>query len=417
MNYRSIFRNSIYFSIINVTNMASPIVAIPLIVNAIGMQNFGILAIYAAQFAVFSSIVDYGFNISAVQQAVARRHDREEIARISSTIISIRICISILICLGTLAFTIGSNLEADVKTLLILFNLGLIPQAINVIWLFQINENMKPFMIITLISRLAYILIIVLLVREPQDKFLIPIANLVALCIIGLLGVFYVKIANLCDFKSPRREYVLGLLKEAAPYFATNLITGLYLKIPIFILGAMSSATIVAQYSLAERLVNAFKAILSSLNQASLVQFSAFVAIAPGKSLELIPKSLIIIALPLFIIGSITFIALPRVLNWLLSYPTELASTFAKILVFSIPLTFLSFISCIVIMGGLKLRKELIILYGGILPVSATLVYILSNEFGYIAVPYVMILSEALVLITSIGIIRRRLSLDVKVNK
>lgn len=267
MSIKGLQANISWLAIIKIVNILLPLVTLPHLTSSLGAQLFGVVAIGFAIQQVVVSICDYGFSILAPKLVAETQSDPLELNKLLSAITLIK----------TLFFIVTALIVMLVlKTLQVpehyfsIWSMMLIPaflQCLIPIWFFLGIQKMVNITIINIIERSLYTTLIFLLISTEIDVDLIPkimmFSQALAL-ICSVILVFRCKIS----FCIPSIIFVKGLIVQGWGYFYSRLTMLLFSKFNVIIVGASLGEAEAGFFSLAERIYNAGRSMISPLTDA-----------------------------------------------------------------------------------------------------------------------------------------------------
>ena len=168
----SVVYNGLWLMILQGVNTILPMITIPYITRILGAEGYGIFS--AAQNWIFylQVIVEYGFGLGGARKvALIKDDDTEEISEIFSEILNARIILCILSFILMCTISAIANISIDRFICQIILYAMIIGSMLQLIWLFQGKENMKPITIINIISRIISVLLIFIFVKNKSDIY------------------------------------------------------------------------------------------------------------------------------------------------------------------------------------------------------------------------------------------------------
>lgn len=262
-----LFSNFIALSIVQGTNFLIPLLVMPYVINKIGACGFGVIAVAQVFMIYLSAISDYGFNLTATRDIALYKNDHDKISKIFFTVLASKLIITafLLIILLTAMACIPVFKEH-----FILYLLGftcVIGQTLLVSWFFQGWEKMHYITISTLVSRLVFVMLVLLFIHHKEDNiyflFFLGTGNMIA----GLFSIFLAISIFKLKFSSPPLADIKNELKEGWQITVSNLSISTYMYSGIFILRIFTNDLVVGYYSIAERVFFAARQILAVFSQ------------------------------------------------------------------------------------------------------------------------------------------------------
>jgi len=265
--YQRLIQNFTSLSILQIANFLFPLIVLPYVVRVLGPAKYGLINFAAAFIAYFNLISDYGFNLSGTKEISIIRDDKEKLSKTFSTIITIKLLLSIfsfLIFIVIVYFIPFFKNNWEVYVLSYGFVIGgvLFPG-----WFYQGIEQMKYITIIQVVIRSIVTVLIFILIKEESDYLLLVLLNSIAQIMIGIFGVVIVLLKFQVRFKLPSLEEINIQLKSGWNIFQSMIAINIYTTSNTFILGLFASEAVVGYYAAADKIRLAFQGIQSVLSQ------------------------------------------------------------------------------------------------------------------------------------------------------
>ena len=234
-----------------ITNLLS-FVAIIYLARILGPGDFGKISFAMAIVAYFTVIANLGLPLLGTRE-VAREKDK--IKDYLGNILTLRLCLAIFGFGLLLLMVFFLNKPLEIKYLIILYGLGLIPSALLLDWAFQGVEKMEYIGLGRILSSGIYLGLVFWLIRSPKQLLLVPCFQVAGnLLAAGLLFSIFVK-----NFGKPKLKFDLISwkisLKQALPIGIPIIIGPIIRYIDIVTLGMMRSSEEVGYYSAACKIV------------------------------------------------------------------------------------------------------------------------------------------------------------------
>ncbi|MEP6750885.1 MAG: oligosaccharide flippase family protein, partial [Bacteroidota bacterium] len=169
INNNKLVSNFISLGIVQGTNFLLPLLVMPYLINKIGADGFGVIAVAQVLMTYLSTISDYGFNLTATRDIAFYKDDTAKISKIFFTVLASKLVLTaflLIILFIVMAFT------PILKDHFILYSLAftnVIGQSLLVSWFFQGREKMHYITISTFISRLIFVVLVFLFIHRKED--------------------------------------------------------------------------------------------------------------------------------------------------------------------------------------------------------------------------------------------------------
>ncbi|GAA5142175.1 oligosaccharide flippase family protein [Thalassotalea piscium] len=267
MNANGLKANISWLAIIKVVNILLPLVTLPHLTSTLGVELFGVIAIGFAIQQVVIAICDYGFSILAPKLVAENQKKYGYLGKLLAAITLIKLLFFIVIGLITLLIL---NTVATTNNYFTIWGLMLVPallQCLIPLWFFLGVEKMVNITIINIIERSLYTLLIFTLISTSSDASLVPkimifSQGLALICSIYLIFRFPIIVSL------PSVIYLKQLIVQGWGYFYSRLTMLLFSKFNVIIVGASLGEVEAGLFSLAERIYNAGRSMVSPLTDA-----------------------------------------------------------------------------------------------------------------------------------------------------
>jgi len=244
-------------------NLISPFLVMPFLIFNCGQENYGKIGVGFALALILNSIVDYGSYINGVKEISINRDDKAILElKLNSIYLSKLILLAIVVFLATIMILFVPFFSKD-KTVFLLSLFIVVGQFVNPAWFFQGVENFKWISIINIISKLVYIALVLLFVREKNDyiyaNFFLGLGAIIgnSIGIIWLMNHFSFSVKNFSLAPA------LKILKDEFHFSVSQVFLSLYQFFPIIIISYISGNFIAGQFRVIDQIVTVFKTYLN----------------------------------------------------------------------------------------------------------------------------------------------------------
>ena len=329
---RRLISNFISLTIVQGTNFLLPLIVMPFVIGRVGAAGFGVISVAHVVMIYLSTIADYGFNLTAARDLAIHKTDRLKISKIFSTVLFSKILITAFsFLLLLLLVSVVPIFKANFPVYIFGF-VYVIGQSLLVSWFFQGLERMHYITIITLLSRLIFVVLVFLFIRQREDSFLflffLGLGNIIA----GLVSILLaIRIFRL-QLIRPGWNELADEFRNGWQIMLSNLSINTYLYTNVFILRLFTNDLVVGYYSIAEKIFFAFRQILGIFSQAIYPRVCQMAMVSKEQigsffSSFFLPFLWVVIALSLGI-----FIFSPQIVELFLSEKPELPVLLLQIL-------------------------------------------------------------------------------------
>ncbi len=244
-------QNFVFLFTIQASNVLISLVAIPLVVSAVGVDNFGLISLALSIVYLLNVVVGYGYNLSGPRE-VALSTGSEEISLIVSRTIFSKTILSGIAVVAVGALIVAGAFEQ--YPLILLFSLPMVfAEAIYPLWIFQGLQRMRLISVFNIIGKLLYLLLLVRYVSQPADSYMVNLLLGSSSLVVNAALLLYLshgwnvqfRWVSLADiFRSWRSNFFL---------FLSSLASHVSVSSGVILLSFFAGSTALGVYSLAER--------------------------------------------------------------------------------------------------------------------------------------------------------------------
>ena len=316
MENKSLFKNSIYKCLFSIANIAIPIIIGPYITKLLDVDLYGAYNKVYAEFQIFLIFATFGIYTFGVREISKIRNDKKAVATLFTNLFVLSIITNTAV--GIIYITYGLISSTGITTqIYMVFIIQIIANVFYVEFLNKTIKNYKFITIKTLIVKIIYLTLLLLLVRKSNDIIIYAIIISFIVFLNNIISYIYVRKKIKFDFKS------LKLLQFVRPLFLVLILTNisiLYSQLDKIMLGKFVGDVAVTKYYIPYYIIY---------------------------TLASIPYSVINVAIP-----RLTYVTKAEGME---SYKKILKTTISSLLFIIIPMCF----------GVAVLSKEIIFLYAG----------------------------------------------------
>lgn len=399
-------QNFLFLGIIQSSNVLISIISMPLLIQSIGVDQFGLVNLALSVIVIMNVLVVYGFNLSAPREVAINQQDKEALSHLVSNVFSGKIILAAIATILILVGAFGFNLFQEYQLILVFSSLLLFSEATLPLWFFQGMEKMKLVSIANIFSKLLFLMGIVLFIHSPEQShwvnFMLGLFGL----IINILLIFYINRVLGIKIIKPEwseilKSYIhnfLLFLSSATSFISTN--GGL------IILSFFSVAETLGMYSLAERVVMVLRLFPALIIQAIFPNASKLYQADPVRFYKFLKNVYLRVLLAGIFISAGTHFAAPWIIQVLSRSDLQESVMYLKILA-AVP-----FLACLNV-GNVTLLlvadlKELLFKASWMMCVYMIIVSaILTYYFGGIGLCFGIISTEIIVFLICLVLLYR----------
>lgn len=253
-NHKTVIENYSYMSILQIFILLYPLITYPYLVRVLGAELYGyvltaqMLASYAALF------VDFGSNYICAKHISINRDNQEKLSEIFSNVLFARFFVFILafVVYGIIVYSVP-DYRSHAFIFLLMYGFTtqefLFPQFI-----FQGLEKMKMVSIINVISKFIFLPLIFILVKEPNDVWLVPVIYTMGYLLSGVLSLYIIISKYGIYLSRPTLRKMMYYVKDSSAIFATDIVCTIKDKFNYVLLGSCVGMSEIVVYDLSLKL-------------------------------------------------------------------------------------------------------------------------------------------------------------------
>ncbi|HVO76181.1 MAG TPA: flippase [Ignavibacteriaceae bacterium] len=251
MEFNKNLKNTISLFSFELLSRLLGFLAVTYLARILGKSSFGVINIGLAVLSYTMIFGSGGLNLLGTRKIISKNED----STITSDIISARIFLSVIIYIITAVpvyFLIHSR---EIAAVILAYNLFLFPSAFLLEWFFQGYQRMDIISFGRIAGMTAYLLLILIIVKNPGDTVMTGIAWTGGGIINAVLLIYYFKKFNYKLKINLRNLKSFYLIKESFFLGTAAAITSFVQMFPIIYLGIIAGTNEAGIYSAASKTV------------------------------------------------------------------------------------------------------------------------------------------------------------------
>lgn len=299
MNNKSLFKNSIYKSLLSIANIAIPIIIGPYITKLLDVNLYGSYNKVYAEFQIFLIFATFGIYTFGVREISKIRNDKEKVANLFTNLFVLGLITNVVVGIIYVVYSLLSSSGITTKIYMV-FIIQIIANIFYIEFLNEALENYKFITIKTLLVKIIYLVLLLTCVKKPDDIIIYSIIISFIVFLNNIISYIYVKRKIKFNFKN------LKIRKYIKPLFLVLILTNveiLYSQLDRIMLGKFVSDVSVTQYYIPYYLISMLASIPYAIINVSIPRLS-YVVKTEGiesykKTLKTSISSLLFIILPM----------------------------------------------------------------------------------------------------------------------
>lgn len=304
-NNKTILKNTGYLSVIEVIRLVMPFIALPYIIQTVGAEYYGLAVFAQTIISYFSIFINWGLDISAVKDVSVNRDNPNELNRIVSSVLGIKL---ILFCLSFIILLVCIHLIPFMsihKTLFIFAFLTCLSEILFPVWFYQGIEKMKYLTLIRTTSILFYTISVFIFIHKKEDYERIVLLQSLGNIIAGCLSIYLLFIVNRVKLILPSMVNLREAFTESFPFFMSRLSVIFNNTMAKTMSGIFFTMETVAAFDLAQKIATVALVPMQMLNQA------VYPHIAKTLNKQFVRKFLLTNVSLSFVVAAIVFVIAP----------------------------------------------------------------------------------------------------------
>lgn len=246
-----------------VINLVSPLFVMPFIIIKCGEDGLGKVGVGFSLALILSGIIDYGSYIKGVQAISINRENKLVLENKFNAIYGSKLILTTLIFVlfSILIFTVP--FFSKDKPLFFLSFFIVLGQFINPQWFFQGVENFKWISIVNVISKVIYIVLVIVFITEKTDYIYANLFYGIGAIIGNGIGLLW--LINKYGFKTnhfPLKD-ALFILKDEFSFSVSQIFLSLYQFLPIMLISYIGGDFMAGQFRVIDQIISIFKTYLN----------------------------------------------------------------------------------------------------------------------------------------------------------
>lgn len=255
-------RNFVIYGIGQAFNLLSPFLVAPYIIHICGQDGFGKTQVGFSLALFLILIVDYSFDIKGVKEVSESRDDHRKQNELFNKIYKAKAVLLVLaLCTGVILINTLSILSSEATVMYL--SLPIVAgQFLSPVWFLQGNEDFKTITIITICSKILYVIAVFLLIKLPGDYVFINLCLGTTAIICNLSSFYFVFRKYKLYAVNIQRNVVFELLKKDSSFCLSQLFVSARQLTPTILVSYFLGYYQVGQYKIIEQIVMLFRTFL-----------------------------------------------------------------------------------------------------------------------------------------------------------
>lgn len=261
-------QNFLFLAIIQSSNVLISIISMPLLIQGIGVDQFGLVNLALSVIVLLNIIVGFGYNLSAPRSVAINQQNKVALSHLVSNIFSAKILLAVISSIAIFICVFGFNIFQEYQMILVFSLMLLFSEATLPVWFFQGMEKMKLVSIANIFSKLLFLMGIVLFIHNPgQSKWVNFIMGFFGIGV-NIFLLVYIRTFLGIKFYKPEFLAIWKSMTSNVLLFFSNLGSHIAVNGGLIVLSFFAAAETLGMYSLAERVIMVMRMLPSLVIQA-----------------------------------------------------------------------------------------------------------------------------------------------------
>ena len=256
-NTKTLTKNFSALAILQMLRYLIPLIVLPYVTPIIGLEHFGEIAISVSFGLIVQVFVNYSFGFMGARDIARNRDDKEKMSEIVSTTIFAYILIHAILMVLSLGVVFLIPKFRVIWFLILIKLLTTIFSAMVCEWFFQGIEQMHNITIVNVLSRVVFLVLVFVFIKEKKDYWMYLLFNCFGFIIAAVYSIYMIFVKFKCRIIRPSFNRVLNYIKQGKDLFLNQACVLLLNKMPNILVGTMCGSAPAGLYDAAFRLQDA----------------------------------------------------------------------------------------------------------------------------------------------------------------
>lgn len=272
-NKNTLFKNTIYKSLLSMVNIVVPIIIGPYITRLLDINLYGAYNKVYAIFQVFIAFASFGVYNFGIREISKVRNNEEKVSKLFTNLFLISVLANLFVVIIYIIYSLLTS-TGITTTIYLIFIIQFIANAFYIEFINEALENYKFITIKSVIVKVIYFISLLLFVTKPDDIILYAIIVSITVFSNNIISFIYAKRKIKFDFSD------IQIKKYLKPLLAVIVITNvdlLYSQLDRVMLGKYLSDVSVTLYYIPYYIVSTLVSIPYSIINVSIPRLSYLV--------------------------------------------------------------------------------------------------------------------------------------------
>lgn len=390
-----LLKNTVMLYLLTFSSYLMSFLIFPYETRVLDTDGMAKLAVAQSMMVYFQLCIDFGFLLSATEEVSRHRNDPQRLGQLLSIVTFCKLCLSLA---GFLVLVILCRLVPawkDDLPLYMLYYIGTVFTALLPDYLYRGLEQMSSITLRAVLVRTFTTVMILLLVKKPQDCYLIPLLSIIGNGVALVLVLMHLGHALQIRFRRFRISQAWQSFKRSSVFFYSRIASSIYTSSNALIISLLSADTVaLACYSAAEKVVTSAKSGMSPISD------SLYPYMVHHRDFKLVKKVMLLL-MPVIILGCTVVAIFARPLCiWFFGPDYAQAATVLRCLLPVVVVILPSYVFGFPMLSamGLTQHANYSVVVGSILHVVGLVILYFTGNMNFITLAIMVSITETIIL-------------------
>lgn len=251
-----------------------PLITYPYVARILGKNGVGMVSYASSIVSYFVLFASFGISNYATREGAKIRDNKFLFQEFFEEIFGINLICMLAAYLGLMGIILFSKGLQGYKGLLAILGIDILFKTLSVDWVNNVYEDFAYITIRSIITHVASLVVLLLVVRTPQDVYLYAIILVMTNTINCIMNFFYCRkyIQLRINFRGKWKRHITSLFY----FFANDVTVSVYVNIDTTMLGYYKGDSAVGAYTIAVKIYSVVKRMLAAIYTVTLPQLAEF---------------------------------------------------------------------------------------------------------------------------------------------
>lgn len=411
---KSISKNAVFNAILNICNIVLPILVTPIITNALGTNLFSYITKAETYNTLLLALASFGVYQYGLREISKVRDDEEKLRKTFTSLFMITTFTTIVVSAAYMFYLFKFYSDNPAFYTCVIVGLSITFNLFYVEWVNEALENYDFITIKTMVVKIVYSIIVICFIRNESNYLFYLYLGVATNIANNVLSYLYIKKRIKFDFTD------FQLVKYMKPMIWAVILSNtglLYTYLDRLIIDKYSTATDLAAYGIAQKVIYIINALMLTIIQVTMPRLSNNLGNNSKKEyLSLLNKVVKIYFLFLFP-ASTGLLCVSKQVMWIFKTDSTYVPWFPLMMGFSVYMLTLGIQGIIsnqiIYLNKMEKEDVKIFFIGGIFNLVVNGLFVVTNMFTGTNSIIITIISNMIVIMLEYRVVRKKIKIDI----